>query len=110
MKKTESIPFPIARKAIPNLLAEDLATVQPLSSSTGSIFKSRQSSESYQEFGHAIHSFIEGWCVAVSKEKYIPFDQFIDRYGTEPIVPDNMRIKLSQWYYFMRSTQPRYHN
>ena len=95
MKK---VVLPLVRRTMPSLIAHDLMGVQPMSEDCAEIFKMKEANFcTVDYFGYVIHSFVNGWCIYDGNE-YIPFEIFIDRFGTDEI-EDFMKDKMCQFYY-----------
>lgn len=89
--------IPINLPPLTNSIAEDIASVQPLSNGVGSIFHVQHVSEAHYPFGEAIHDFVKGWGVG-DGEQWIDFISFIDQYGSDAIIPESQRRRMKNWY------------
>ena len=77
----DSTLIPMIRKVMPELLARDIAGVQPMTDDCGEVFKLRyiEGYRKHDRFGTIIHSFIEGWMIHDGKE-FIPDSMFVELY------------------------------
>ena len=73
--------LPMMRRIMPELMAGELASVQPMSEEVGdSLFSLKVRDKPLRpRFGEIIHSFIEGWLI-YDGNKHIPFEDFIQRF------------------------------
>lgn len=68
------------RQIVPNIIASEIANVQPIASNLFSIDTTETKEPISYPFGTLVHNFVYGWLVEMGDGKQVYLDEFLQHY------------------------------